>query len=223
LSQNSKRRRLVFIFDIGGVVIIWRNNDPLFKAVAVRYGVPFSKLRAQMVSLLPAMESGKISARKYLQLSLRSVGKQMNPGDNATKILAEPFERISKSRLGVMAIIQQLKRRGYEVYAFSNTSPPHVPVMRMRGWTTPLFDQFFASCYIGDVKPNNSAFRKVLSKIGAKPSQVVFIDNTKKHVIGARRVGIRKSIQFQTVRSLRKSLRIILREYDSKYGSRHIK
>ncbi len=196
-------------------MIIWRNNDPLVKAVAKRYNVPFSKLKIVMHLQLPRLETGKVSARTYLKDCLSQVGKKMNPKDNATEILAQPFAREAKSRKGVIQIVKWLKNLGYSVYAFSNTSAPHVPIMKKKGWTTPLFDRFFASYEVGKIKPERSGFQAVLRSIGAKPSEVVFIDNTPKNVIGARRVGIRDTIRFHSILSLRKSIRKILSDYQS--------
>jgi HAD superfamily hydrolase (TIGR01509 family) len=216
ISLRKKARRLpIFIFDIGGVVIIWRNNDPIFKAVAKRYNVPFSKMKASMSPRLSQLESGKVSDLTYLRDCLRQVGKKMNSEDNATKILALPFERGAKSRKGVIQIIQRLKDKGYKVYAFSNTSAPHVPIMKKKGWARPLFNRLFASNEIGKLKPEKSAFQAVLRSIGAKPNEVVFIDNMPTNVIGARRAGIRNAVRFHSIASLRESIRKILSDYEN--------
>lgn len=203
----------IFIFDIGGVTIIWRNNDPIFKALAIQYGVSFRKMKSIMAPALSDLESGKISTRAYLEKCLRKTGKRIKPNENAMKLLADPFDKGAKSRKGVIEIIKGLKKHGHRVYAFSNTSPPHVPIMRKKGWTTPLFDGFFASYLIKDSKPSTSAYRKVLARIGASPRDVVFIDNTERNVDGAKRAGIKNSIRFHSVESLGKNIRIILRDY----------
>jgi HAD superfamily hydrolase (TIGR01509 family) len=213
----------VFIFDIGGVVIIWRNNDPLFREVAIRYHIPCHKVSAVMAASLWKLEEGKISTREYLRECLRKVGRRLPPKEDVARLWQIPFERGAKGRKGVIEIVKRLKKDGHSVCAFSNTSAPHVPVMRKLGWTTPLFDQFFASCYIKDVKPRRSAFSKVLAKIGARPEDVVFIDNTAKHVQGAKNAGIKHAIHFHSIKTLRKEIRIILSDYYSKEKARKTK
>src|SRR5579872_3519861 len=143
LNKALNRRLPIFLFDIGGVVIIWRNNDPLFRAVANHYGLPFSKMKRVMNSTLDELESGKLSTRAYFEKCLSSFGKKVDSKDDPEEIWAAPFRRGAKDRKGVIQIIKKLKKEGYRVYAFSNTSSPHVPIMSKRGWAEPLFDRFF--------------------------------------------------------------------------------
>ncbi len=202
----------IFIFDIGGVVIIWRNNDPLFKQVAKRYRVPFAEMKQAMLEGLSEFEDGRISARKYIEESLVKVGKKID-NVNANRLLSIPFEKIAKDRIVVIKIITSLRHSGFWVYGFSNTSAPHVKIMNNRGWTTKLFDNFFASCKIGHSKPQRLAFETVLGMIKAKPHEVVFIDNSQENILGAKHVGIKNSIRYHSIASLKKDLRRVLRQY----------
>ena len=208
-KQDSKP---VFIFDIGGVVIKWKDNDPIFRYVAKRYHLPFAKTKRVMHDGLADVEWGRKSCEEYIEESLARLGKEKRKGDNAEKLITLPFEKLAKTRLGTIQIIRLLKKKGYKVYALSNTSRPHVEVMRKKGWTTPLFDRFFASCEIRALKPHKDAYLKVLKEIHVKPENAIFIDNSEKNIEGAIRAGIGKCIHFHSLVSLRKEISKILND-----------
>ena len=98
-----------------------------------------------------------------------------------------------------------MRRRGYKVYLFSNTSLPHARFLRRVGWDK-YFDGFLTSCEIRAVKPHPEAFRKVLEKIDAKPAEVAFIDDREENVRGAKEFGIRWAIRFTSVERLKRDL-----------------
>jgi putative hydrolase of the HAD superfamily len=206
------RRKPVFIFDIGGVVIIWRNNDPIFKYIAEKYNVPFSKMQALMNRILPELEAGKITSRQFVKKSLSSFGKELRTSDDPDQLITIPFTQ-AKSRKGVIEIIQNLKKRGYEIDAFSNTNKVHIRLMKKRGWATPLFNRFFASCYLGLLKPDPKAYKLVLSAIHTRAKDVIFVDNTERNVLGAKNAGIRNSIRFHSIVDLKRKIRKAMNDY----------
>jgi HAD superfamily hydrolase (TIGR01509 family) len=210
LSRDSTRP--VFIFDMGGVVIKWAGNGNIYRLIAKRYGVPFSKLAKAMEDRIPILESGKENSFTYLRKSLESVGKHVRAGENAYKLLAEPFERLVKPRLGTIQIINALRKKGLKVYGLSNTSTPHLRVMEQLGYSR-LFDGFFASCKIRLIKPDVQAYGRVMKEIRATPDSVVFIDNKVENIRGAKRAGITHTILFRTVPQLRRETRKILQEF----------
>ena len=210
-SLIRKSQDLVFIFDIGGVVIKWPNNDPIFRYVGARYGVSFPRMKRAMHDDLVRVESGELVPKEYIAMCLGRVGKKIRRGDDPDKLLTAAFEKLAKPRLGTIAIIKSLKNRGYPVYALSNTSPPHVKVMKKRGWTEPLFDRFFASCELGMLKPEAEIFQRVMSEVGAKPRNVVFVDDNEANVRGALRAGIGTALRFQNLALLMKQVSKLLR------------
>ena len=211
--KHFKRKRPVFIFDIGGVVIIWRNNDPIFKYVAKRYRVPFTKMRVVMNKVLPELEGGEMSCNQFVKRSLARFGKKLRRGDNPARLITIPFARGAKPRKGLIRIVRKLQTQGYEVDGFSNTNRVHAIFMKQSGWTTTLFHRFFVSCNLGVVKPNATAYRKVLEQIGVGPSDVIFVDNTEKNVLGAKKAGIKNSIRFHSLVNLKNDIERTMQEY----------
>jgi FMN phosphatase YigB (HAD superfamily) len=215
------RRKPVFIFDIGGVVIIWRNNDPIFRYIAKRYRIPFSKARVIMIKNLAEFESAKINCREFVRRSLAHFGKKLRRRDDPTALIILPFERGAKTRKGLLEIILGLERRGYEVDGFSNTNNIHARFMKQKGWTT-IFHRFFASPYLRAMKPHLNAYRKVLAKIHAKPHDVIFVDNTRENILGAKKAGIKHSIWFHSITDLKKGIKRVLYEFERNGLSTHL-
>lgn len=206
---SKKSRRPVFVFDFGGVVIKWKSNNPIFDNVADRYGVPREEMRKVLLEDLPRLEAGKVSMRGYLEDALAKFGKSLREGDSPEELWTEPFERLVKFREGTLRLVESLRRKGFLVYLFSNTSMPHVDFLRRMRWHE-LFDGFLSSCELRSVKPSKTAFRRALKTIGADPSEVVFIDDREENVKGARDSGIRWAFRFTSVAGLRRDIAPLL-------------
>jgi HAD superfamily hydrolase (TIGR01509 family) len=204
-TERGPAKTPVFIFDFGGVVIRWKNNHPIFDYIAERYGIPREEMRRAFEVALPRLETGEVSVREFLEDVLRGFGRRLRRGDSPDELWTLPFERLVKVRKGTLELVRSLRRRGYRVYLFSNTSLPHVRLIRKKGWDR-MFDVFLSSCELGSMKPSGAAFGKALAEIGAIPSEVVFIDDKEENVKGAKDFGIRWAFRFTSVARLRREI-----------------
>lgn len=204
-TESSPAKRPVFVFDFGGVVIKWRNNNPIFDYVADRYGIPRAEMRRVFELALPRLETGDVSMREFMEEALGKFGNRLRKGDSPDALWTLPFERLVKFRVGTVELVTSLRRKGYRVYLFSNTSPPHARLLRRKGWDK-LFDGFVSSCELGSMKPSATAFGRALAEIGANPSDVVFIDDKEENVKGAKDSGIRWAIRFTSLRLLKREV-----------------
>jgi FMN phosphatase YigB (HAD superfamily) len=198
-------KRPVFVFDFGGVVIKWKNNNPIFDYVADRYGIPRAEMRRVFGLALPRLETGDVSMREFLEEALGEFGKGLRKGDSPDGLWNVPFERLVEFRVGVVELVGSLRRRGYRVYLFSNTSLPHVRLLRRNGWDK-LFDGFLSSCELRSMKPSATAFGRALAEIGTNPSDVVFIDDREENVKGAKDFGIRWALRFTSIARLKRDV-----------------
>lgn len=194
-------------------MIIWQNNDPIFRYVAKRYDIPFTKMKEVMKGKVGELEAGNITCKEFVQTSLEHFGKKLKWKDDPANLITFPFARRAKSRKGVIRIIEKLRKQGYEVDGFSNTNLVHVRLMDRRGWTNSLFDRFFASCTLRSIKPDLNAYRKVLNLIGVMPRDAFIIDNSERNVIGARKAGIKHSIRFHSIAELKKDIKHEIENY----------
>lgn len=63
------------------------------------------------------------------------------------------------------------------------------------------FDEIVISGEVGYAKPSKEIFQIVLDRLKIEPSEAIFIDDSKSHVDGAEKVGI-KSIQYTSIPDL---------------------
>jgi HAD superfamily hydrolase (TIGR01509 family) len=199
------RKVNVLIFDIGGVLINWRSNDPIFRYIAQRFGIPFSEMKRALEKNFRELESGRISANDWTSLALSEFGRTMTKPEEADELLLTPFASRATVKKGTAEIIRSIRNQSYRVFALTNTSFTHLDYMRSVGWPK-LFDGFYSSCELGCAKPDREIYRKTLDLIGARPDQAVFVDDKPENVLGAKKVGIRNSIAFHSVVQLRREI-----------------
>jgi FMN phosphatase YigB (HAD superfamily) len=91
---------------------------------------------------------------------------------------------------------QELRKK-VPVYLLSNTNEVHIEqinkeVSELTKHTNlePYFEGVFLSHELGFRKPNANVFELVSEKMGVKPSEVFFIDDSPQHVSGARNAGM---------------------------------
>lgn len=206
MGKGRTRGKLpVFIFDFGGVVIKWRNNYPIFDYIARRYGVPVPEMRREFEESLPRLEAGQVEIREFLTEALARFGKRLREGDSPEELWTLPFARLAKLRVGTVELVKSMRRKGYLVFLFSNTSMPHARFLRKAGWDR-LFDGFLTSCEIGSLKPSGKAYGMALERIKASPADAAFVDDKEENVRGAKEFGMRWAFRFTSVAKLRRDI-----------------
>ena len=99
-------------------------------------------------------------------------------------------------RDGTVTLIEDLAAAGYRLALLSNAPAEFaeavagLPVAR-------AFAHCAFSCFLGSVKPEPECYQAVLAMLGARPADVVFIDDRPENVAGAVALGIR-GVQFTT-------------------------
>lgn len=181
------------LIDLGGVLI---DVDYMAAANAFAqqgfsdFGALYGK--AKQDHLFDGFETGAISPVEFRQRIRDILGAplpdaQIDACWNAM-LGSIPPERIE--------LVKRLKER-YQVLLLSNTNAIHVPafeaiVARENGIADfkGLFDGAYYSCEIGLRKPDAAAFHCVLDREHADPARTLFIDDSSRHVEGARQAGL---------------------------------
>jgi putative hydrolase of the HAD superfamily len=108
---------------------------------------------------------------------------------------------------GVLDLIRRL-HGSYKLAVLSN-SPPGL-VRWLTDWgILELFDVVFCSGDEGVVKPDQRAFQVTLERLGVKPEEAIFIDDTMEHVEAALGLGLH-GIHFTTAGALEEQLEKVL-------------
>lgn len=96
---------------------------------------------------------------------------------------------ISGVHKDIYDISKNLRNKGYLVGVLSNVKPKAARRIKKKG----LYEGFcpvLLSCEVNMKKPNEAIFKHALAILGLKPEQVLFIDNSKRHVKTAGKVGM---------------------------------
>ncbi len=183
------------ILDLGGVVIDidYENTVNKFKELGA---LDFCKLYSpkRQTHLFDNFETGKITAEQFR----RHLKKTLN----IDEISDANFDKAWNAMVGFIPSaslnkIRELKKRDYKVFLFSNTNEIHYKhfvevVLKYHGETSFIkyFDREYYSHLFGQRKPNREAFLKILAENKLKANETLFIDDTKRHVLGAKKVGL---------------------------------
>jgi glucose-1-phosphatase len=94
----------------------------------------------------------------------------------------------------------------FPLYALTNSNPTHQAVWSQR-FAEPLgvFVSTFVSSEIGHRKPEPEAFDHVASMIGATPQNILFFDDGRENVAGAREAGM-QAVHVTSPHSVRDAL-----------------
>jgi 2-haloacid dehalogenase len=199
---ESNDNRMAIIFDLGGVLVDWNprhlykklvTDDPEFMEWFLSNvctpewnarqdaGRPFAEAVAELVSQHPEYE-GLISA-------FHTRWEEMVAG------AIEP----------TVAILAELRRSDYPLYALSNWSAETFILMRDRfeflGW----FRAVIISGEIEMIKPDPGIYRLLLERIDREAGECLFIDDSLPNVLAARDLGFR-TIHYQSPEALRAEL-----------------
>lgn len=113
------------------------------------------------------------------------------------------FRLVYRKKPEVFTLIETLRKEGFLIGLLSNTEKPVAEFLKRQNF--PDLDAFICSCDIGEIKPNPSIYKEMLKKLNLEPNEVVFIDDLKENIEGAKKIGI-QTIQFTNIGNLRKEL-----------------
>ena len=186
-------RDILYIFDMGGVVSI---NTDVFPSVHQHLGINEKEFLTLAGENLEKLTIGEISTEEFWNRFSGPYGR---------KVEEELFGKFFHPRLnpGTVDLIKTLKHHS-RVICGTNTFDPHYNCHLSLG-DYDIFDAVYASNMIGRSKPNPEFFTYILENEGVEPGRAIFVDDTEKHVIGAKKAGL-KSILFKDAESLKLDL-----------------
>jgi putative hydrolase of the HAD superfamily len=97
----------------------------------------------------------------------------------------------------VVALIQDLKDRGYIMALLSNMPLEIRDYLKSEAAWLRVFDHTVFSCDLKLLKPDAAIYRYCIAQMGLEPEECLFIDDVPKNVAAAQNCGI-AAIRFQT-------------------------
>lgn len=120
------------------------------------------------------------------------------------------FESQKDINKELIAEIQLLKNKGYKIYVATNQEKHRAEYLSHKLGFGEIFDGFYSSSQIGEIKNEPTFFRRLLEQIKLKPSEVLFWDDGVSHVESAKSIGI-KSELYTDFKKFKKTMENYLR------------
>ena len=155
--------------------------------------------------LRPAFDLGQPAAEYWSAVLDRDLDGSPQVVDRLTRIDVRGWLR--RNPRTMRALVGHADRTGARLALLSNAPEPLARAVDRLDWSR-RFDHRYYSCRLGVAKPAPQAFRLVLSDLGARPGEVLFIDDRAENTRAARDLGLR-TITFTSAGDLDRELRVI--------------
>ncbi len=175
------------IFDFGGVLV--KTRDYSFRhAWDEKLGLAHGSVERVVhgIDAWIAAQSGRIPVDAYW----RAVAAKLYLTHEEARFgLARDFYKGDELDADVLAVVTDLHEASHTVALLSNDSPQLMD--RLRAFDiVELFDPLVISGEIGVMKPAPAAYLNVLYRLNRPGTDCIFIDDTRKNMIGAQALGI---------------------------------
>lgn len=174
-----------YIFDIGGVLVRY-NAEELAQFIARNLGAEPDTVKTLLhPDLLYEIETGRMSDIDFYNSYVRNVLPDVS-FDDMVNLYAQYFE----IRPG-FELMLELKGQGAKVYTLSNLAGFHKKAVERK--IPGFFEQFdinFLSYEMRLHKPEPDIYKEIIERIGEKPENLIFFDDSPKNVEGAIAAGI---------------------------------
>lgn len=106
---------------------------------------------------------------------------------------------------GMLELVEDLKRAGYQTAMLSNISKREAALIREKGIYA-YFHPVILSCDIEASKPKPEAYRALLNQLNVPATHVVFIDDKSENIAAAKKFKI-QGIKFTSLKQLKAQLK----------------
>ncbi len=194
------------IFDFGRVISAQKPST-LFRSYEDALGLEPGTINSIMFASEAWQQA--LVGRKTAEEFWYEIGPELGlPNVNEVDTFRQRYHADEKINQGVLDLISRL-HGNYKLAVLSN-SPPGLSQWLADWNVLNFFDVVFCSGDEGIAKPDLKAFELTVERLGVKPKESVFIDDTREHVHAAQKLGL-QGILFTTAEELEKELDLLLR------------
>jgi putative hydrolase of the HAD superfamily len=190
------------MFDYGGVICTPQPSADV-AALAAAAGVPVPDLQGPYWAYRLSYDRAELDGATYWHKVAAALGCSF-PAARVAELIRLDVESWLHLRDGTVSLIEELAAAGYRLALLSNAPADFAEVMAEQP-VARFFEHLAFSCFLGSVKPEPACYRAVLGMLGARPADVVFIDDRPENVAGAAAVGIH-AVHFTTPEAVRAAL-----------------
>lgn len=180
----------VIVFDLFGV-IARRQTPEAIRRIEEIAGVPGALFWDAYWSCRPAYDAGQESAAYWADVA----GVLGAAFPDVPALIEADLDSWTEVDDAMVALVHELADQGRTLGLLSNIISDLVPRFeaRHRGWLA-RFDALTYSCHIGVAKPDPRAYEICADRLGVRPADVLFFDDTERNVLAARETGMRAEV-----------------------------
>ena len=174
------------IFDIGGVLIRTLDGGPR-RRIEERFG-----LEPGAAEYIVFNSAGGLAAQRgefSEEQNWRRVQAELGLSDDDLALFRAEFWAGDKLDTALVAYIRTLRPR-YQTGIISNAMPGLLDLLTGKHPIADAFDVIIGSGDVHVAKPDPAIYRLALEKLGRRPEEAIFIDDSARNVEGARAVGM---------------------------------
>lgn len=189
------------IFDLGGVVFNWNPQNLINRVTQKNEEQILLKKHLFENSDWVKLDRGVITNEEVITNTMERSGLNR-------KLLEDIFINVPKElspKVDTIKLIEELGKTDNNLYVLSNMHQDFAESLKKDYDFWFNFKGIVFSCDVKMVKPNSDIYEFILSKYNLKPSETLFIDDTKTNLDAAEKHGI-DTIHFNNPDQLRSEL-----------------
>ncbi|MBI3587492.1 MAG: HAD family phosphatase [Ignavibacteriales bacterium] len=198
----------IVLFDLGNV-LVHIHPEAMLQSLGIDTPENRERFALSIIDIVRRYECGDESTEQFLgrlETLLNKTGEfQTRPnGFSQEKLQQAMLTIIGKPIEGMEEIVKQVATR-IPVALLSNTNPLHYELCRQNLPVLQWIPKHFLSYRLGALKPEREIYEKMVRAVGLPPSDILFIDDAEKNLLGAQKIGI-STLLFQGSEKLERRL-----------------
>ena len=175
----------VVLFDIGGVLIELSGLSKMLSWLENRVTVEQVYTLWLTSPNVRAFETGRMEPEVFAERIIAELQLPVGKEEFLTEFCTWSLKRLP----GAVELVNRVPKVFVRA-TLCNTNALHWPALLQQEELLAGFDHHFASHLIGKIKPDAEAFEHVVDTLGCKPSEILFLDDSRLNVDGAKEAGI---------------------------------
>jgi putative hydrolase of the HAD superfamily len=189
-------------FDVGGVLLTNAWDTAARKRAAERFGLDYQEFQTRHEMLKTAFETGRLNLEVYLRKTVFHTRREFTPADFRDFMFGQS-QPLGETLEWVRALARSQHCRLFTL----NNESTDLHEYRVKAFQLDtIFQGFLASCYLGQVKPDEGIYLSALGIAACDRHDAVFIDDRPLNVEPAHALGL-NAVVFQGLDPLRAFLR----------------
>jgi len=128
-------------------------------------------------------------------------------GEKRARRFFAGWKRLTKADEKMVDLLKRIKRKKEFRLGFLVNTPPKLLEYLKQEIPLSLFDEVVFSCEIGLMKPDQQIFKVMTKKLGVKIEECLFIDDSGKNIMAAKKIGM-QTIRFKNYKILKRKLKL---------------